>query len=351
MEGNANKIMMDQSKIYQLKNVAKKMVAPGKGILAADESIKTVEKRFAAINLENTEENRREFREMLLTAKGMGKYISGVILFDETIRQTASNGKTFVKVLQQEGILPGIKVDEGLIDDPISPTEKLTKGLDGLSNRLNEYVNLGAKFCKWRAVITIGKNTPTNENIQKNAKVLAQYALICQEHGLVPMVEPEVLMDGNHTRKDAQNASEKILSALFEKLQNSDVVVEGIILKTSMVIKGKESKETERPEDVAHATLELFRKVLPKTLVGEAFLSGGQSEIQATQNLNAMHKMGKLPWPLTFSYARALQDSATKVWNGKKENINAAQKVFIHRAKMNSLATLGKYNSMESELE
>lgn len=333
-----------------LKKIAQQMVSPGKGLLAADESVKTVNKRFDPIGLQNTEANRRAFRDMLLTTNGIEQYISGVILHDETIRQTALNGKSFVAILKEKNILPGIKVDEGLYDMPTSPTEKLTKGLDGLDARLKEYVALGATFCKWRAVITIGDGIPTDENMRQNAKDLAQYAKVCQENGLVPMVEPEVLMEGNHTSQQASAASEKILTALFEELEKAGVVLEGLILKTSMVISGKESVEKQTPEDVAKDTLTVFKKVLPHDLAGEAFLSGGQTPIQATENLNAMHHHGILPWPLTFSYARALQDDPTKAWMGKKENVARAQKVFLHRAHMNSLASLGKYSpEMEQE--
>lgn len=343
--------MLDQTTIIKLTSIAKQMVAPGKGILAADESVKTVDKRFVPIGLGNTEENRQAFREMLLTAKGIGQYISGVILFDETIKQQTSSGQSFVSVLQEEGVLPGIKVDQGAYDMPESPTEKLTKGLDGLGKRLVEYKKLGATFCKWRAIITISPTTPTDANIRQNAKGLAAYAKICQEHRLVPMVEPEVLIDGNHSREDAAKASERILTALFEELEKAEVLLEGLILKTSMVIAGKESREKETPEDVARATLAVFERVLPARLAGEAFLSGGQTEVQATENLNAMHQFGQLPWPLTFSFARALQDSATKIWQGKKENIAQAQKIFLHRAKMNSFASVGKYSpEMEKEV-
>jgi fructose-bisphosphate aldolase class I len=331
--------------INELNKIAKQMVAPGKGILAADESMNTVGKRFAAINLENTEDNRRAFREMLLTASGEGNYISGVILFDETIRQKTSAGQSFVSLLQKEGILPGIKVDQGLVDMPLSPNEKLTKGLEGLAARLAEYVALGAKFAKWRSVITIGEGTPTDANIRQNAKDLAQYALECQKAGLVPMVEPEVLIDGDHSIEQAEDASERVLTALFEEMENAGVAPEGAILKTSMVIAGKGSAKQSTPAEVAEATLRVFKKVLPKSLAGEAFLSGGQSELEATENLNAINQSGKLPWPVTFSYARALQDGATKTWQGKKENLAAAQKVFLHRAKMNSLASQGKYTT------
>ncbi len=330
--------------INELSKIAKAMVASGKGILAADESMGTVGKRFAGINLENNEDNRRAFREMLLTAPGEGQYISGVILFDETIRQKTSDGRSFVEVLQAEGILPGIKVDQGLVEMPGSPNEKLTKGLDGLDARLKEYVSLGAKFCKWRSVITIGEGTPTDANIRQNAKDLAAYALICQQNGLVPMVEPEVLIDGDHTIEQAEAASGQVLTALFEELDKAGVAPEGTILKTSMVIAGKQAPRQSMPEEVAAATLRVFKKVLPENLAGEAFLSGGQGDIQATENLNAINQQGALPWPVTFSYARALQDAATKIWMGKKENLPAAQKVFLHRAKMNSLASMGKYS-------
>lgn len=334
--------MIDPSKISELRQVAQRMVAPGKGILAADESMKTVGKRFASIDLENNEDNRRAFREMLLTVPGESQYISGVILHDETIRQTTSSGKTFVEVLQDAGILPGIKVDLGLID---SGSEKLTTGLDGLGDRLKEYVSLGAKFCKWRSVITIGEGMPTEENICQNAKDLAAYALVCQQHGLVPMVEPEVLLDGNHTQEQAEAASERILTALFEELKQAGVVLEGMILKTSMVLPGKDSGVKASPEQVAEATLRVFKKCLPSELAGEAFLSGGQGDVEATQNLNAINQDKSVSWPLTFSYARALQDAATKTWKGLPENLEAAQNVFLHRAKMNSLASLGEYSS------
>jgi fructose-bisphosphate aldolase class I len=339
----------------ELSKIAKQMVAEGKGILAADESMNTVGKRFSSINLENTEDNRRAFREMLLTAPKEGQYISGVILFDETIRQNTSSGESFVSVLQKEGILPGIKVDQGLVDFGDKGSnfakassdlrEKVTKGLDGLSSRLVEYVSLGAKFCKWRSVITIVEGGPTEENIRQNAKDLAAYALECQKAGLVPMVEPEVLLEGSHSIEQAGEASVRILTALFEEMAQIGVMPEGVILKTSMVLPGKNFGSKALPAEIAKATLEVFNKVLPKNLAGVVFLSGGQGEVEATENLNAMNQMGKQPWPLTFSYARALQDGATKTWAGKQENMAAAQKVFMHRAKMNSLASLGKYSS------
>lgn len=336
--------MIDSSKVAELAKVAKQMVAPGKGILAADESMKTVGKRFASIELENNEDNRRAFREMLLTVPGEAQYISGVILHDETIRQTMASGKTFVAALQEAGILPGIKVDLGLVE---VGAEKLTTGLDGLDVRLKEYVALGAKFCKWRSVITISDDgsTPTEENIRQNAKDLAAYALVCQENGLVPMVEPEVLLDGAHTQEQAEAASERILTALFEELAAAGVALEGTILKTSMVLPGKDSGVKASPEQVAEATLRVFKKCLPANLAGEAFLSGGQGDVEATENLNAINQDKSVAWPLSFSYARALQDAATKTWKGSPANLEAAQKVFLHRAKMNGLASLGQYAS------
>ncbi len=336
----------------ELSKIAKQMVAEGKGILAADESMNTVGKRFSSINLENTEDNRRAFREMLLTAPGEGEYVSGVILFDETIKQKTSSGKSFVEVLNSEGILPGIKVDQGLADFNGSSIEKVTKGLDGLASRLQEYVSLGAKFCKWRSVITIGDGAPTDANIRQNAKDLAAYALECQKVGLVPMVEPEVLLEGSHSIEQAEEASTKILKALFEELENAGVILEGLILKTSMVLPGKNLGKKAAPSEIAKATLEVFNQVLPKNLPGVVFLSGGQGDIEATENLDAINKLGKQPWPLTFSYARALQDAATKTWAGKQENMEKAQKTFMHRAKMNSLASQGKYSSdMEAGFE
>jgi fructose-bisphosphate aldolase class I len=340
----------------ELLKIAKQMVASGKGILAADESMNTVGKRFSSIALENTEDNRRAFREMLLTAPGEGEYVSGVILFDETIKQKTSSGKSFVEVLNSEGILPGIKVDQGLVDFG-DKGEKSTKGLDGLAERLQEYVALGAKFTKWRSVITIIEGGPSEENIRQNAKDLAAYAKIVQEAGMVPMVEPEVLLEGYHSIEQTKDASTRILKALFEELENAGVLLEGLILKTSMVLPGKNFGKKAAPSEIAKATLEVFNQVLPKNLAGVVFLSGGQGDIEATENLDAINRLAILPppslppegggkgsWPLTFSYARALQDAATKTWAGKQENMEKAQKVFMHRAKMNSLASQGKYS-------
>lgn len=346
--------MIREEEIQKLNAVARAMVTPGKGILAADESFGTIEKRFTKINLPSTEENRRSYREMFFTTPGIGEHISGVIMFDETIRQKTVEGKQFVAVLNDAGVMPGIKVDLGTkeMDPPAGgPNEKVTKGLDGLPERLKEYVALGAKFTKWRAVITIlpaqagGDGLPTDANIRKNAKDLAAYARAAQVAGLVPIVEPEVLMDGAHSLERCKEASEKTLTAVFEEFKDAGVALEGMILKTNMVLPGKESGAKASPKTIAEETISLFKKILPKNLPGQAFLSGGQSEIEATENLNAINERGPFPWRLSFSYGRALQDSALKTWNGKIENVPAAQKVFLHRAKMNGLATLGKYRS------
>lgn len=336
--------MLDARVSQKLKETALAMVAPSKGILAADESLGTIEKRFKKINIESTEENRRAYRELLFTTFGLGDYISGVILFDETIRQSAGDGKSFVEILQAQGVLPGIKVDQGTVAMGNSPDEKITKGLEGLPERLAGYVTLGAKFAKWRAVITIGEGIPTDANILQNAQDLTAYALACQQAGLVPIVEPEVLMDGSHSMRTCEEVSEQVLTAVFEELKNHNVLIPGIILKTNMVVPGKDSGEHATSEQIAEATLRLFKKVLPDDLPGQTFLSGGQSEIEATQNLNAINKLKPSPWQLTFSYGRALQGSAIQIWDGKPENAAAAQNVFYHRAKMNGLARMGKYS-------
>lgn len=330
-----------------LQQVAEQMVAPGKGILAADESSATIEKKFSKIGLQSTEDSRRAYREMLFTTPKMEDFISGVILYDETFRQNASDGKPFVALLQEKGVLPGIKVDEGTTAMEGSPNEKVTKGLAGLPPRLKEYAALGAKFAKWRAVITIDDAAspplPTKENIRQNAKDLAAYALMCQEAGIVPMVEPEVLMDGKHSLERCKEVSRVVLKAVFEELDALGVAMNGIILKTNMVVPGSESGTKATPEEVATATVENFQDILPKTLPGQAFLSGGQADIEATQNLNAVNKRGPFIWKMSFSYGRALQDAALKKWDGKPENVAAAQLVFYHRARMNSLASLGRY--------
>jgi fructose-bisphosphate aldolase class I len=329
--------------ITKLNEVARQMVAPGKGILAADESTGTIEKRFQKIGVENTEDNRRAWREVLFTTAGIGDYISGVILYDETIQQNASDGRTFVKVLEDAGVIPGIKVDLGTEAMPDSPQEKLTKGLDGLPTRLDEYFALGARFAKWRAVITIGEKLPTAANLEQNALDLATYAKMCQSAGIVPIVEPEVLMDGAHTQARCEEVTTQTLVAVFNALREEGVASECIVLKPNMVVAGGKSGENPSRSEIAEATLRVFRGVVPHEVPGIAFLSGGQSELDATANLNEMAKRGPHPWKLTFSYGRALQESTAKVWAGKADNVAAAQQVFLKRARMNSLATLGKY--------
>lgn len=330
--------------ITKLNEVAKQMVTDGKGILAADESTGTIAKRFEKIALENTEDNRRAYRELLFTTPKFGEYISGVIMYDETFRQSASTGEKLTDLLVREGALPGIKVDMGTEAMADSPEEKLTKGIDGLPPRLAEYAKLGAKFAKWRAVITIkGNDLPTDANLEQNALDLATYARMCQEAGIVPIVEPEVLMDGPHTQARCEEVSEKTLRAVFNAITEQGVALEGMVLKTNMVVPGTESGEKASSTQVADATLRVFQKVLPNELPGQTFLSGGQSEVEATANLNEMNKRGPFPWKLSFSYGRALQDSALKAWQGKAENVTAAQQAFLKRAQMNSLASLGKY--------
>lgn len=326
------------------KTIARAMVAPGKGILAADESLGTIEKRFKSISLENTEDNRRAYRELMFTTPGIGDFISGVILFDETIRQKASDGRSFVEILQKQGVIPGIKVDLGTESAPESPAEKVTKGLEGLPQRLQEYVSLGARFAKWRAVITIGKGLPTEKNILENARRLAQYAKLCQAAGLVPIVEPEVLMDGGHGIQECREASELTLKIVFAELRGAGVDISGTVLKTNMVLPGKESPQKALPSEIAQATLRVFKKVLPEELPGQAFLSGGQSELEATANLDAINKLRPGPWQMSFSYGRALQTSALKAWAGKAENSAAAQAAFYKRAKLNGAARSGRYS-------
>lgn len=327
----------------ELNQIAKTMVAPGKGILAADESMGSIEKKFAKINLPSTEENRRAYRDLFLTTAGMEEFISGVILFDETIRQKVSDGTPFVEVLKEEGVLPGIKVDGGLEPMIDSPNEKVTKGLEGLAERLKEYAALGAKFSKWRAEIVIGEGIPTDECIQENNRRLAEYAKLSQEAGIVPMVEPEVMMNGENTIERCEEVSGKVLMSLFEELQKAGAALEGTILKTNMSIPGQKSGQIASPEQIAEATLRVFNKTVPKELPGIVFLSGGQDSIEATINLNAVSKQGRQIWPISFSFGRALQDDALKTWLGKAENVKAAQQAFYKRAKLNSLARQGKY--------
>lgn len=330
-----------------LRALAGKLVAPGKGILAADESTGTVGKRFEKVGIPATEENRRAYRELLFTAPGIGDFISGVIMFDETIRQNAADGRTFVRVLEEAGIMSGIKVDQGT-EKFDGSRETFTKGLETLQERLPEYVRMGATFAKWRAVITIGESMPTDAAIRRNAKDLASYALLCQDAGLVPIVEPEVLMDGNHTIGTCREVTGRTLRAVFEELARSRVSIEGMLLKPNMVVPGTESGSHASPEEVADMTIGLFNEILPPALPGVVFLSGGQGEIEATENLNAINRTGKTPWSLSFSYGRALQSSALRIWKGDPVNVSAAQEAFIHRAKMNSLASRGLYEGEES---
>ncbi len=332
--------------VEQLLETAAAMVAPGKGILAIDESTGTIAKRLASVNVENTEDNRRAYREMLLTTPDIGEYISGAILYDETIRQNASNGQKLVDIMLEAGVIPGIKVDTGAHPMAGFEGELITEGLDGLRARLKEYAELGARFAKWRAVITITDDLPSQANIEANCHALARYAALCQEAGIVPIVEPEVLMTGDHDIDTAYDISELAHKTLFKHLFEQDVILEGCILKPSMVIAGDKCPEQSGVEDVAEATVNCLLNSVPASLAGIVFLSGGQSEIQATQNLNEMNELGPLPWPLSFSYGRALQASALKVWGSDiKKNTSAAQQELAHRARMNSLATQGEYNA------
>ena len=322
------------------------MVTPGKGILAADESSGTIKKRFDTINVESTEENRRDYREILFQTKNaMENYISGVILFDETIRQKSKNGPTLVEVISNAGSLPGIKVDTGAKDLAFNSNEKVTEGLDGLRERLIEYYNLGAKFAKWRAVITIESSIPSDLCINANAHALARYAALCQENEIVPIVEPEVLMDGAHTIDKCYEVTKRTLEVVFSELVAHGVNLKGICLKPNMVIDGTLVTDKSSPKTIAEKTISCFKEVVPEDVPGIVFLSGGQSEIEATENLDQMNKIGNLPWNLSFSYGRALQASALQAWSGKVENEETASMAFNHRAEMNSLATLGKWDA------
>ncbi len=334
----------------ELETTAKMMVAEGKGILAIDESTPTIKKRFDTINVESTEENRRAYRDLLITNPGGSKYISGMILYDETIRQSTSDGATFTEKLINDGIMPGIKVDTGAKDFALHSNEKITEGLDGLRDRLAEYKTLGAKFAKWRAVITIGNNMPTDACIDANAHALARYAGLCQEIGIVPMVEPEVLMDADNTIERCYDVTEKTLSTLFTTLKDQDISIAHTILKTNMVISGKQCSTQASVEEVAKSTVRCLLKNVPSELAGIVFLSGGQSAELATAHLNAMNQNNKdLPWPLSFSYGRALQEPCLKAWGGESTNIEAAQKALLHREKCNGLACKGEYDKKMEE--
>ena len=325
--------------------IARQMVGPGKGILAADESTGTITKRLEKVNIESTETSRRDYRELLVTSPGASEYISGVILYDETIRQETSDGRPFVEMLNDVGILPGIKVDTGAKPLALAQDEKVTEGLDGLRERIEEYVQIGAKFAKWRAVITIGPEIPSQYCIDTNAHALARYAALCQEGGLVPIVEPEVLITGDHTIDRCYEVTDATLHAVFDQLHRQRITFEHMVLKPNMVISGKDCPEQAGVEEVAERTLEVLRRNVPASVPGVAFLSGGQSPEQATVHLNAMNLIGDVPWEITFSYARALQDAPIKTWKGDAANKETAQEGFIRRAKLVSLARKGEYKA------
>jgi len=327
----------------ELARVARAMVVKGKGILAADESTSTITKRFAGINLESTEEHRRSYREMLFTAPGAAAWISGVILYDETLRQRTRDGVPFPTYLEKIGVIPGIKVDTGAKPLAQFPGETITEGLDGLRERLIEYRKLGARFAKWRAVIDIGVGIPSAFAIHANAHALARYAALCQEQDIVPIVEPEVLMDGAHSLERCEEVTETVLQSVFTQLFQHRIDFEGMVLKPNMVISGKKAAARATPEQVAQATVRCLKRHVPPAVAGIAFLSGGQSPAEATQHLSLMNHLGGLPWPLTFSYGRALQDTALSAWHGANANVGAAQAELLRRAKLNGLATSGAY--------
>ncbi len=334
--------------LAELNKVAEAMVAPGRGILAADESTGTIKKRFDSIGVESTADTRRDYREMLFrSTEAMSKNISGVILYDETIRQNARDGTPLVKLLERAGSLPGIKVDKGTAPLPSCPGEVVTEGLDGLRTRLAEYRGLGAKFAKWRAVIDIGQPhvVPSYTCVNANAHALARYAALCQDEALVPIVEPEVLMDGGHDIDRCVEVTTWVLKETFQALFLNRVALEGIVLKPNMAVPGKKSAKRASVDEVADRTLRVLKACVPAAVPGIAFLSGGQSDEEATAHLDAMNKMGPLPWRVTFSYGRALQHAPQMVWSGKSENVAAAQRAFGHRAMMNGLAALGKWKA------
>ena len=329
-----------------LNKVAKTMAAPGKGILAADESSGTIKKRFDAIGVESTEDNRRDYREMLFrSTEAMSKHISGVILYDETIWQKAKDGTPLVKIIEQAGSIPGIKVDEGTKPLPNCPGEVVTVGLDKLADRLPKYYEQGARFAKWRAVIDIGAGIPSYDCVHANAHALARYAAFCQTAQIVPIVEPEVLMDGNHDTQRCEDVTTLVLKETFQELFYAKVALEGIVLKPNMIVPGKKSGKKASVQEVAERTVKVLKNCVPGAVPGIAFLSGGQSDEEATAHLDAMNKIGGLPWALTFSYGRALQAAPQKAWSGKAENVAAGQRAFSHRARMNGLAALGQWQA------
>jgi fructose-bisphosphate aldolase class I len=336
----------------ELEATARELVGPGRGILAADESTGTIAKRFKSIDVESTEENRRRYREMLFTTPGLGEHISGVILFDETIRQAAADGTSFTEILEKAGMIPGIKVDTGAKPLALFPGETVTEGLDGLRERLAEYRTLGARFAKWRAVITIDEanGLPTDAAIRANAHALGRYAALSQEAGIVPIVEPETLMDGSHAVDAHYEATVRTLKATFEELSTQRVALEGTLLKTNMVLSGKDAAEQAGPDTVAEMTLKALRETVPDAIPGIVFLSGGQSDEDATVHLDAMNRKGPHPWELSFSYGRALQAPSLKAWSGRPDGVEAGQRALAHRARLNGAARDGRYSSdMESE--
>ncbi|MGH6771356.1 MAG: class I fructose-bisphosphate aldolase [Xanthobacteraceae bacterium] len=330
--------------LAELNKIAQAMVAPGRGILAADESSGTIKRRFDSISVESTADSRRDYREMLFgSGDAMSKYISGVILYDETIRQNAKDGASLVKVIEKAGSLPGIKVDKGTKPQPFCDGEVMTEGLDGLRERLAEYRELGARFAKWRAVYDIAPGIPSYANIRANGHALARYAALCQVEGIVPIVEPEVLMDGGHDIDTCMMVTEFVLKETFQELYYQKVALEGMVLKPNMVISGKKAPKRAGVEEVAEKTVKVLKACVPGAVPGIAFLSGGQSDEEATAHLDAINRVGNLPWNVTFSYGRALQAAPLKAWSGKAENVATAQRAFSHRAMMNSLAARGQW--------
>ena len=328
----------------ELKAIAQSIVADNKGVLAADESTGTIKKRFDSIGVESTEENRRAYRNLLFTTPGFEEYVGGVILYDETIRQASDDGTPFAELLAAKGVVPAIKVDTGAHDLAGHPGEKVTEGLDGLRARFEEYHSLGARFSKWRAVITIGDGIPTDACIHTNAHALARYAALSQEAGIVPIVEPEVLMDADNTIERCYEVTARTLHVVFYELYRQEVALEGMLLKPNMVISGKQCPTQASSAQIAELTVDCFLRHVPALVPGIVFLSGGQSEVEATENLNAINRVGG-PWPLSFSYGRALQASALKAWGGDPDNVEAAQEAFLHRARMNALAVAGDWSA------
>ena len=336
--------------LSDLNAIAKKMVAPGKGLLAADESTGTIQKRFDAIGVENTEDNRRDYREFLFrTDVAMKGHISGVILYDETIRQKAKDGTPLVKLIEANGAIPGIKVDKGAKPLAAAPDEVVTEGLDGLRERFQDYYKLGARFAKWRGVIDISPKIPTYNCINANAQALARYAALAQENGIVPIVEPEVLMDGDHDIARCSEVTTWVLKKVFQELFYANVALEGMILKPNMIVPGMKCAKQNSAQEVAEATVKMLKECVPSAVPGVAFLSGGQSDEDATAHLSAINAIGGLPWPVTFSYGRALQHAPQVAWSGKADNVAKAQAAFAHRALMNSLAALGKWSPTDEK--